>query len=109
LSLAEKTKKELEETRQSTKALQEQVRYWKGKYESSTNTSLYSRKVHELKEELDFWPTRCISYEEQMEEFISQRDIVTFKDGRYQDHVRQLYMELMCLKVGSRNVEKIIR
>jgi hypothetical protein len=44
-----------------------------------------------------------------MEGFLKQTDVVTFEDGRYTDTVREVYMELMCMRVGAKNVQKIIK
>ena len=47
--------------------------------------------------------------EDQIADFFDADDITTFREGQYADNIRQLYMELMAMNVGSRNVEKIIR
>lgn len=48
-------------------------------------------------------------YEEKMEDFMGTQEIVTFEGGQYTNDIRTLYMELMTMNVGARNVEDIIR
>ncbi|VDI03270.1 Hypothetical predicted protein [Mytilus galloprovincialis] len=67
------------------------------------------RRIDELKEEVAFWQGRYLECQEQMEAFLNQREIVTFHDGRYTDIIREVYMELMCMRVGAKNVSKIIK
>ncbi len=42
-----------------------------------------------------------------MEAFLQQRELVIFRDGHYTNTVRELHMELMCMRVGAKNIEKI--
>jgi uncharacterized protein (UPF0335 family) len=88
--------------------LKEQVRYkWVGK--TNVSSDLFSRKIGELQDEVEFWQGQYANCKEQMEGFLKQTDVVTFEDGRYTDTVREVYMELMCMRVGAKNVQKIIK
>ena len=40
---------------------------------------------------------------------MQQQEVSTFKDDRYVDTVREVYMELMSMQVGAKNVERIVR
>ena len=73
------------------------------------SSGLFSRKIGELQDEVEFWQGQYANCKEQMEAFLKQTDVVTFEDGRYTDTVREVYMELMCMRVGAKNVQKIIK
>ncbi|XP_052088201.1 uncharacterized protein LOC127725313 [Mytilus californianus] len=89
--------------------LKEQVRYYKGIDNQRPDNNVFSRRIDELKEEVAFWQGQYLECQEQMEAFLNQREIVTFHDGRYTDIIREVYMELMCMRVGAKNVPKIIK
>ncbi|CAC5414207.1 unnamed protein product [Mytilus coruscus] len=89
--------------------LKEQVRYYKGIDNQRPDNIVFSRRIDELKEEVAFWQGQYLECQEQMEAFLNQREIVTFHDGRYTDIIREVYMELMCMRVGAKNVPKIIK
>ncbi|CAC5426314.1 unnamed protein product [Mytilus coruscus] len=78
---------------------------------SKTITELEREKVNlkEQKEEVAFWQGQYLECQEQIEAFLNQREIVPFHDGRYTDIIREVYMELMCMRVGAKNVPKIIK
>ena len=46
--------------------------------------------------------------EERIEQFISG-EVSTFKDGKYSSEVKEVYQGLMCMGVGAKNVESIVR
>ena len=80
-------------------------------FRSKTNTLKQSvfRRVHELQEELTFWQERASDYEAKVDDFLKDQTVSTFHKGKYCDSLREVYMELMALGVGSHNVEGIIR
>ncbi|CAC5425668.1 unnamed protein product [Mytilus coruscus] len=62
--------------------LKGQVRYYKGIDNQRPDNIVFSRRIDELKEEVAFW---------------------------YTDIIREVYMELMCMRVGAKSVPKIIK
>ena len=36
-------------------------------------------------------------------------DVVTFQEGKYTDNVREVYMKLLNMGVGRRNIQDVIR
>ena len=36
-------------------------------------------------------------------------DVVTFQEGKYTDNVREVYMKLLNMGVGHRNIQDVIR
>jgi hypothetical protein len=55
------------------------------------SSDLFSRKIGELQEEVEFWQGQNADCKEQMEGFLKQTDVVTFEDGRYTDSQRSLH------------------
>ena len=47
-------------------------------------------------------------FEERIEHFL-HHEVESFQQGRYKDEIRQVYQDLMCIGVGTNNVESIIR
>lgn len=99
----------IEELQREKTNLKSQVRYYKGIENANPSTALFSRRIDELKDEVAFWQGQYLECHEQMEAFLNQREIVTYHDGRYTDTIREVYMELMCMRVGAKNVPKIIK
>lgn len=85
------------------------VRYYSNRCNEANQSALFSRKIATLKDEVEYWQDRATQNEAALEAFVEEQSIQTFEDGRYVDTVRELYMDLMCMKVGARNVETIIR
>ena len=52
---------------------------------------LFSRKIGELQDEVEFWQGQYADCKAQMEGFLKQTDVVTFEDGRYTDSQRSLH------------------
>ena len=50
-----------------------------------------------------------LELEEQLDNFVNSNDVVTFENGKYTDKMRMVYEDLMCMGIGSRNVEEVIR
>ncbi|CAC5388732.1 unnamed protein product [Mytilus coruscus] len=112
-----------EKARSKTEEIQQQQEVGKGAEErvqemtytitelerEKVNLKEQVRRIGELKEEVAFWQGQYLECQEQMEAFLTQREIVTFHDGRYTDIIREVYMELMCMRVGAKNVPKIIK
>ncbi|CAC5422948.1 unnamed protein product [Mytilus coruscus] len=105
-----------ERARAKTEEIQQQQEVGRGTEEnvqmmSNTITELQREKVklkeQELKEEVAFWQGQYFECQEQMEAFLNQREVVTFHDGRYTDSIIEVYMELMCMRVGAKNVPEI--
>ncbi|CAC5360877.1 unnamed protein product [Mytilus coruscus] len=71
--------------------LKEQVRYYKGIDNQRPDNIVFSRRIDELKEEVAFWQGQYLECQE------------------YIDIIREVYMELMCMRVGAKNVPKIIK
>ncbi len=90
--------------------LEAKVRYYKDQASNNNNNMsvFHQKKVEALKEEVRYWQERCSEQKAQTEAFLGNHSIATFKDGRYTDTVRELYMELMSMKVGARNIQNII-
>ena len=81
----------------------------KSYYRKSNDGGKYQTKIANLKEELVFWQDRCCQYEDKLECFLAEQEVETFCDGRYTDTIREAYMELVSMNVGTRNVERILR
>ena len=86
--------------------LESKVCYYRKK--QVTLPSLSQSKILQL-QEVSFWQNRCTELEEEVEGFLREDDVKTFHGGCYSDAVREVYLDLMCLRVGSRNVERIVR
>ena len=44
-----------------------------------------------------------------VEECVEDKEVQTFRGGRYIDSVREVYQDLMTMNVGAKNVEKVVR
>ncbi len=43
-------------------------------------------------------------YQEAMEAFLLQRELVMLKNGCYTDAIREVYMDVMCVTVEAKNI-----
>jgi chromosome segregation ATPase len=67
------------------------------------------QQAMDAQEEIRYWQNQATELKEQIDAFLEKEQLHTFEDGRYTDAIRYVYIELMCLQVGSRNVEQIVR
>ena len=99
------TERRVQQADKSKHNLESKVCYYRKK--QVTLPSLSQSKILQL--QVSFWQTRCTELEKEVERFLREDDVKTFHGGCYSDVVKEVYLDLMCLRFGSRNVERIIR
>ncbi len=50
------------------------------------------------------WTEMFEWYQEAMEAFLLQRELVMLKNGCYTDAIREVYMDVMCVTVEAKNI-----
>ena len=83
--------------------------YLKKKFGCLEPSSSYSESyVSALKNQISALENEKFELEEKINEFMTQ-EISVFKNGMYNDSVRMVYEDLLCMGLSTRNVEKVIR
>jgi chromosome segregation ATPase len=107
--LNEKEKKQKVQRR--VHVLNRRVQKLKEKVKDAKESVMCARRdCAELLLEKDELKEKCEErVQEQIEAFLMENDVCTFKNGRYEDSVREVYQDLMTMNVGAKNVEKVVR
>ena len=88
--------------------------YWKSKVlDLKERNAMKTKKLHQeievLKETTSSLDFENAELDEQLQNFLSSDDIVTFEGGKYTDSVRACVYELLSLNVGVKNIVPAIR
>ena len=88
--------------------------YWKSKVSDlKERNAMKTNKLHQeievLKETTSSLDFENAELDEQLQNFLSSDDIVTFEGGKYTDSVRACVYELLSLNVGVKNIAPAIR
>ena len=76
---------------------------------SSESENCFRSRIRDLNAEIAYLQNEKLELQSQIDTFIENNVINVFENGVYNDNVRMVYEVLMCLGIGSRNVEKAIR
>ncbi|XP_066914210.1 uncharacterized protein [Clytia hemisphaerica] len=71
--------------------------------------TVFQSYVQDLKDQIEFLKDEKSKLEEKIGSFLKDNEVQVFKDGKYSDEIRQVYEDLLCYGLGSRNIESVIR
>ena len=83
--------------------------YWKNVAHNNSTSDSYSQSyVDELNQQIRFLQNEKLELEEKIEEFVTQK-VNFFHNGIYDDNIRMVYQDLLCMGLSTRNVEKVVK
>ena len=83
--------------------------YLKNSSVSEDSSVSYSQSyVYDLKKRIEVLENEKMELEEKIQSFLN-KDINVFQKGSYNDDIRMVYEDLLCMGLSTRNVEKVIR
>ena len=110
--LDSKLKKVLKSNSRSRKSLcvwKKKARALLFEQENSEEETVFQSYVQDLKDQIEYLEDEKLKLEEKINSFLKDREVQVFQEGKYCDEVRQVYEDLLCYGLGSRNIEPVIR
>ena len=88
--------------------------YWKSKVLGlKEGNAIKTRELHQeievLKEKVSSLDLENAEISQELQDFLSSEEIITFEGGKYTDRVRACVYELLSLNVGVKNIARTIR
>ena len=85
--------------------------YWKKRakkmLQKNDNSSFSQSYVDELNEQIMYLQNEKLQLEERMQDFVANK-VNFFHNGKYDDNIRTVYQDRLCMGLSTRNVEKVI-
>ena len=75
---------------------------------SSSNDSFSQSYITELKEKIKILENEKLELEEKINDFTNSSSIQLFHNGKYNNNIRAVYEDLLCMGCSTRNIEQII-
>ena len=90
---------------------QKQKNYYKRQLhtEETRDDDYKSSKIQELQDRIKLLQNELLETQDRVNAFCADDQILCFRNGEYSDSVREVYEDLLCMGVGTANVEEIIR
>ena len=76
--------------------------------ENAKEETVFQSYVQDLKDQIEYLEDEKLKLEEKINSFLKDREVQVFQEGKYCDEVRQVYEDLLCYGLGSRNIEPVI-